>query len=377
MTPAAVLAPERLPRSLYFFPDYSAGNPFQAMLHARLEDVGATAEPVADLVHHLVSRAEAADDPGILNLHWTSPILGAAEGPFRARLLLDRFTEALDGFLAAGGRLIWTVHNVLPHETRRRWAEIELAQVVADRADMIHVLSERTVDAIGGLYRLDPAKIVLIPHSSYLGYYPDSVSREDARAALGIDPEDKVMLALGGVRAYKGLGGLLDVLDDLARSDPALRLLIAGRADQSPETTRLRERCAGHERVIAHFEHVPDDQVQVWAKAADIAVLAYRDILNSGAFLLAQTFGLPVVAPRAGALGAWEGLPHITLFDPQDPRTLASAVLEGLAAALRDPEGQHAQARAVALSLAPTTMAVAYAEAIRPWLSPRAGGRPG
>ena len=47
-------------------------------------------------------------------------------------------------------------------------------------------------------------------------------------AQLGFGPDDKVLVALGGIRPYKGLGRLLDVFHELADEDPSLQLLVAG-----------------------------------------------------------------------------------------------------------------------------------------------------
>jgi glycosyltransferase involved in cell wall biosynthesis len=359
---------------LYFFPDYSAGNPYQAMLHSRLDEVGAHPVPVRRLISHLRHRAEGPADPGVLSLHWTGPILAAADGPFRAMLLLRRFSQALEAFLDAGGRLVWTVHNVLPHETRHRWAEIELCQLLADRADLVHVISGATLEAVEGVYRLDPAKVVLIEHSSYLGYYLDEVTRAEARQRLGLAPADTVLLALGGIRPYKGLDLLLDVLDRLGTADQSLRLLVAGRTIADPDVDRLRDRCLRNERVVARFDHVPDDELQIWMRAADLAVLPYRSILNSGTFLLAQTFGLPVVGPRAGAVRSWEGESHVRLFDPGDPESLAAAIEEIVIAVRRDPGPLREQALAAAQARPPVQMAGEFARAIAPLLSGPSGG---
>jgi len=364
-------ADEGSKHQLHFYPDYRATNPFQTMLHAGLADVDAEAVPVTNLVEHLRTRADGPRDPGVLSLHWSSPILSAADGPFRAKLLLDRFEAALDGFLGAGGRLLWTVHNVLPHEVRHRWAEVELAQLLADRADLVHVLSAETLASVEPAYRLDPAKVVVIDHASYFGLYPDAISRDEARSRLGLEADRTVLVTLGGIRPYKGLDTLLDVFAELADEDETLRLLIAGGVSAHLSADDLRDRCAREDRVTTRFEHVPDDEVQVWMNASDLAVLPYRDVLNSGAFLLSQTFGLPVVAPRAGSLRAWEDQPQVRLFDPQDPGSLGDAITELVAEVRRDPEGLREHALAAARSRLPETMAAEFARAVTPLLQPR------
>ncbi|WP_310528586.1 glycosyltransferase, partial [Nocardioides sp.] len=235
-------------RALHYFPDYNRANPYQGMLFAGLGAVDAYPVAVADVVEHLENRS-VASVPGILNIHWTTPILQYAAGPFRAAIELDRFSAALHKFRTAGGRLVWTLHNVLPHEARHVWAETQLAQLLADRADAIHALSEITARQASEVLRLDPRRVVVIEHSSYVGQYPDWISREAARSQLGLSSTDKVLVALGGIRPYKGLGRLLDVFHELAEEDPSLHLLVAGKPAATQETTGLQRRCEQSPRV--------------------------------------------------------------------------------------------------------------------------------
>ena len=357
-------------RALHYFPDYNRANPYQGMLFAGLDSVDAYPVAVADVVAHLENRAVSAV-PGTLNIHWTTPILQYAAGPYRAAIELDRFSAALHKFRAAGGRLVWTLHNVLPHEAKHVWAETQLAQLLADRADAIHALAEITARQASEVLRLDPRKVVVIEHSSYLGRYPQWISREAARAQLGFGPDDKVLVALGGIRPYKGLGRLLDVFHELADEDPALQLLVAGKPAQTQETAGLERRCEQSPRVRSEFSHVPDDQLQVWFGAADLAVLPYSRILNSGVFWLAQTFGLPIVGPRTGALLDLADEPHVRLFNPRDDRSLKETLRAAVHDLVDDPErAEHARAAslATARSRPPHRMAADFATFIEPLL---------
>jgi glycosyltransferase involved in cell wall biosynthesis len=360
-------------RPVYVFPDYSGDNRYQTMLHSRLETIGAYAEPVGDVTAHLRARSEM-DEPGVTHVHWTAPILQNSAGPFSAKLRLDAFTASLRMFKEAGGRLVWTIHNVLPHDGRHRWAEIELATTLADQADAIHVISEATFDAVGDLYPVDRSKVAVIGISSYLGEYPDWVSREGARKRLGIMPEEKVLIALGGIRPYKGLDLLVDIFEPLARRDPSLRLLIAGRAGNLPGIPELRHRCAKSPRIISEFQHLPDDQLQVWMRAADLAVLPYRAVLNSSAFKLAESFGLPVLGPRVGALVDEEDQAHVRLFDPTDESSLNLELQAAISELVAEPEGAaaaRASSRAAAARFTSSDMGDQYAAFMAPFM--RAG----
>ncbi|MEJ7832848.1 MAG: glycosyltransferase family 4 protein [Nocardioides sp.] len=359
-------------RALHFFPDYIGENPYQAMLYAGLAEVGAYPVSVPDVIEHLRRRVERSGHPGTLNLHWTGPILRGTRGIYSAASALMAFIDALDAFRARGGQLVWTVHNVLPHEVRHQWAELALARHLAASADVVHVMSTATLVETAPFYELEPERTVVVEHASYLGLYPDWVTPQAARARLGIHPEEKVLLTLGTIRPYKGLDGLLEAFEDLTALDPTLRLLVAGVPMPSPATDELCERLRAHPRVITCFEKIPDDQLQVWMRAADLAVLPYRKVLNSGAYLLALTFGLPVVAPRDGALRAEAGQPHVRLFEPDLPTSLASVLRAAVEDMVLDPlEAPVAvtSAKEAAERRRPEAMASAFAAALESTLT--------
>lgn len=357
--------------ALHFYPDYRSGNAYQSSLYSALAEVGAYPVAGTKVDVLLQQRAESTSGPGVLHIHWTAPIMQNATGPFGARRALDQFIAGVERFKARGGRLLWTVHNVLPHDGRFEWDEIRLAQYLADESDLIHVLSDATFTQTAPYYRLDPAKVVVIDIASYLGIYPDDISREDARRSLGLHPQEKVLISLGGVRPYKGLGRLLDIFAVMAEQDPTLRLLIAGQPGYSAEVQDLVSRASGMPRVLARFEHLPDDELQVWMNAADVAVLPYHNILNSSAVQLAHTFGLPVVVPRAGALASLEGAPHAVHFEPSDEVSLRAAIQQALRDFVETPGGSGPARRsssAAARAWTPSDMAGRFAQMVRPLL---------
>jgi glycosyltransferase involved in cell wall biosynthesis len=360
-------------RYVDFFPDWRKGNPFLSMLFSRLDDVDASARPTGPLTEHL-ERAASSGSPGLLNLHWTTPVLRGASDAGEAERRVGRLGELLDGFTAAGGRLVWTVHNVLPHDAVYPEAEVEVCRLVAEHADLVHVLSEETLPAVAPYYRLDPERVVTIPHSSYVGVYPQRIGRPRARRRLGLGAHDRVLATLGLIRPYKGIDRLLDAVARPPLDRPDLRLLVAGPQGGGPGMQALVERLASTPRVVSRAERVPDRDVQLWLGAADLAVLPYAGILNSGSFLLAETFGLPVVAPRAGALLAREGSPHVRLFDPDDFEYVLATALTDLV----DDRPAAALARASALATAaanpPELMARRFAEVVGPLLGPGADG---
>jgi glycosyltransferase involved in cell wall biosynthesis len=349
--------------ALHFFPDWRGGNHFQQMLFERLPDIDVAAVPVADLSEHLAHRA-ATGDPGVLNLHWTTPILARAATEDEAAAAVAAFVRLLGAFRGAGGRLVWTVHNVVPHDARFGEHEIALARCLAANADVVHVLNPATAAAVAPYYELDPSRVVVIEHSSYLGVYPDTMSRARARRRLGLKPRHKVLVSLGQLRPYKGLDRLVDTFELMRADDRRLRLLVAGRPGRGPAMRALVQRITHTPGTVSRFKRLPDQRLQVWLRAADLAVLPYTDILNSGSFLLAETFGLPVVATRAGGLAARGGEEHVRLFGEDDfESTLRSAVRD----MVTDRDGAsraRASAYAAAAARPPARMASEFARMV-------------
>src|SRR3546814_12732881 len=66
----------------------------------------------------------------------------------------------------------------------------------------------------------------IVPHPHYRGAYPNSVTKADARADLGLEPDARVVLFLGQLRPYKNVPALLRAFRRLP--DEKLRLVIAG-----------------------------------------------------------------------------------------------------------------------------------------------------
>ena len=79
-------------------------------------------------------------------------------------------------------------------------------------------------------------------------------------------------------------------------------LCIAGKPNSDTLATELRREAAADPRVLLHLYDVPNERVQLFFHAADLVVLPYRDILNSGTALLSMSFNRPVLVPDRGAM---------------------------------------------------------------------------
>jgi glycosyltransferase involved in cell wall biosynthesis len=349
--------------TLTFAPDYSKWNPYQDMLYtaARRDGVRVAAGDVVTLERLAARDSGESASHHVFHLHWTAPLLQSAPDPFAAIRKLRSFQQMVTDFQARGGRVAWTIHNVLPHEVTYRSTEIELCRFLARTADIVHVLSEQTRDACAPLYELPPERTHVVEHSSYVGVYPDIVERDEARRRLRVQPSDVALLLFGGVRPYKGVAGVLELFDRARARERRLRLLVAGLPGRFPGVQELTERFEKHPQVTSRFEFVPDDELQVWQRAADVALLPYPSVLNSGAFQLALTFGLPVIAPNVGSIAA--------MLDPAYTIGYRADNDDALVEAMVDAPRLAAEARglshAAAVRRPPVTMAMEFYDLLR------------
>ncbi|HXG27143.1 MAG TPA: glycosyltransferase [Candidatus Binatia bacterium] len=313
------------PWLLGYYPAFHT-NPYQALLYGAAWEHGIA--PVR------MFRAAQLDElaalqrsglPTVLHLHWLHLVQRDAISDGDARSLGRAFLASLDAYRAEGGRVVWTVHNILPHETRYEAAEIALVNGVIERSDVVHVLTAGTPELVAPWYSIPADKVLHVPHPSYRGAYADFVSRQDARHELGLGGDELVFLALGAIRPYKGLDELLDAWRESRPVGPA-RLVIAGDPADRPGIEELMERAAVEPTVLVDARQIPPDEMQHFLRAADVAVLPYRRALNSGALMLALTFGLPVIVPGDGGLAEIVEPSFAATFTPGDAGSLAAAL---------------------------------------------------
>jgi len=230
---------------------------------------------------------------------------------------------------------VWTAHNLVRHDQGRD-DDILMVQKLIDCCDAVMVMSEAARAALLEMYRLpEGARVAVIPHGHYIDCYPNTVSREEARSRLEIDAASRVVLLLGRIQKYKGIDRLIDAFGEMAGEGDVL--LIAGPAEDAGFVTELhdraRRRCPSGAEVRIQTEFIPDDRVQDFFQACDVAALPFRQILNSGSFMLAMSFGRCVVAPNMGSIPEIAYPDAFFGYDPDDPNGLRGAMGRALAQA--------------------------------------------
>lgn len=276
----------------------------------------------------LVREARTLGEGDVLHLHWTTPIVQQAQSEADARRRLARIERLLGDVRGRGTRLVWTLHNRLPHELTFHDLEVRLYRLIAAHADAVHIMAPHTPEAVSDVVTLDPRTIRQIPHPSYEGVYDTSVTRGDARASFDIAGDDTAVLFLGQIRPYKGVDALATAAAAAdARRENDVVLMLAGAVKEMPRA-EFAASLPRDLRTATHLGFVDDADIARWFRAADVACFPYRSILNSGSVHLAATFHVPVILPGDPLLRRQFGdQPWVAFFDPADPEASIAGLL--------------------------------------------------
>lgn len=354
------------------FAPYYSGNPFQQVLYGSFADHAMVAAPTfraGDL--RSATEGWPADVPLVVHLHWLNQVLAKADSVGSADAALAAHADLLDTLHERGARVVWTVHNVLPHDSRFEEHEVRLRRQVAERADLVHVMSPRTEELTAPWFDLPAGRLLRCDHPGYQGVYPDWVTREEARRRLRVPEHALVVLLTGGLRPYKGMGELLSAVERVDSDRPgSVVLVMAGKPDPSPRTQALLARAALHPAVRLLPGTVPDVDVQVLMRACDVVALPYRRSLNSGVLALALTFGRPVLLPDdSGSVPLVDGsVPGTTRAGLVYPAAGHDGLVEGLRACrTADLDALAAGAREAGRRIDRTIVSRRFATAMRTW----------
>jgi D-inositol-3-phosphate glycosyltransferase len=148
--------------------------------------------------------------------------------------------------------------------------------------------------------------VTVIRHPINSAFPETNLTCANAKRQLGVKENEKTILFLGRIKAYKGIEDLLAAFQQLVKRDSTYRLIISGEPHKGSEAyldeiRSIVARDFPQGDVILKFQFIPDDQMELYLKAADVLVLPYKDIFQSGILFLSYSFGLPVVATDVGS----------------------------------------------------------------------------
>ncbi len=175
-------------------------NDYQALFYGALETSG-IALWRDFTVFSLASIWKNRHSVDIAHIHWAP----APSNSFHATFDIVAFFLKLLLCRVCGIKVIWTAHNLMPHDRHNFLFEYTKRMVLVHLSHLIIVHFEGAREELARWFCASKRKIAVMRHGLYAGTFPDTVSREAARRALSIPSNQTVFLCYGSVRPYKNI----------------------------------------------------------------------------------------------------------------------------------------------------------------------------
>jgi glycosyltransferase involved in cell wall biosynthesis len=243
----------------------------------------------------LISYALTAE-PRIFHILWNNKF------QFFDRTLLMLYYKLL------GKKIAFTVHNVNAGERDCNDTRLNRVSLKAQYhlADHIFVHTEKMKTELTRGFSVPSEKVSVIPFGINNTVPNTNLSTGAAKDRVGVKPADKTMLFFGNIAPYKGLDSLVAAFIQLAKGDPFYQLLIVGRPKQDrgywEQIEKVIEESEFRDRIKRRIEFVPDGETELYFKAADVLILPYSHVFQSGVLFLGYSFGLPAIVTDVGSL---------------------------------------------------------------------------
>jgi len=240
--------------------------------------------------------------------------------------------QHVDGHLlprrrTADGRrrpLVLTAHDVLPREPRR--GQLAAQRRLYERFDAVVVHSEHGRERLTGELGIASDRVHVIPHGVF-AHLADVPQQPPP-----FQTEQPVVLCFGLMRPYKGI----DVLLDAWRGIEHAELWIAGMPRM--DISHLRAIAPPNVRFVPRF--ITDSELPAYFQRAELVVLPYREIDQSGVLFTALAFGKPLLLSDVGGFPEVAATGAARLVSAGDP----TALRETLQELLGDPAALAAMA---------------------------------
>jgi D-inositol-3-phosphate glycosyltransferase len=207
--------------------------------------------------------------------------------------LLQYFGIVVAHFL--GLKVVVSAHDV---GSFRPGESLRLLYRLYRKSDALIVYSKEARRKLLETFSVSAEKTFLAPHGNYNGFFTAMPPVDDAKTYFGYDRSHFVILFFGQLKKVKRLDLLLRAtVIARARGIGRLRLLVAGSAADSnmAELEHFIETEGLQDVVQIHCRYIENSEIPHYLSAADLMVLPYDNIYQSGVVILAMSHGVPVL----------------------------------------------------------------------------------
>jgi len=232
-----------------------------------------------------------------------------------------------------GKKVVLTVHNVNAgkRDSKDSAANRLTLRIQYRLADHIFVHTGKMKQELIEEFGAQGDRVTVIPFGINNSVPDTKLTSSEARQRLGIGQDERTILFFGAITPYKGIEYLVDAFKQILPRHDDYHLIIAGRPNNCEGYWRAivdaSREGVERGRILLKGEYISDDETEVYFKAADVLVLPYRHVYQSGVLCLGYSFGVPILAADVGSLKdeIIEGKTGF-VFKPEDSVDLAKTI---------------------------------------------------
>lgn len=239
----------------------------------------------------------------IFHLHQPSPFYHSLDGSEEDLILNSRkFLDKLDRLKSLGAKLVWTMHNPVPHNRKFQKIDEAVNQELFSLSDHIVVLGNYPkINLCLDQNVKTPVSVVL--HPSFKEVYPAKMDKIQARKEFGLPLDAIIFGNIGRIKPYKGHEFIIEAFKKVTQhhsSDKKLILIFAGYSDEMDYFDSIKEGCGSN--VVIIDRNLDESELIKLISALDYSVFAFKDIWGSSTVILSLSNQVPTIVPDIGTM---------------------------------------------------------------------------
>ena len=231
-----------------------------------------------------------------------------------------------------GLKVVYTIHDVVSFENSR--SSDKLSNWIYKRANKILTHNKFSEDIFRRHYKNINTEIDIIPHGNYVPFLKISKDKILSRNHLKIPQNKKVLLFFGMIKKVKGLEILLQAMKEVIEKNSDVFLVIAGRVWKNDfsiyqkiiDDNKLLNYC------LIHNKFIPHEDVDHYYASADLVVLPYTRIYQSGVLMMSMSYEKAVIVSDLPPLTeVVQDMKTGFVFESENPKSLSEKLNQILA----------------------------------------------
>ena len=189
-------------------------------------------------------------------------------------------------------KLVLTVHDIKPFSKKTNLFLKRWILLLADKVIVHNEFSKKELIKD----KINLKKISIVPHGHYLDFIKPKTNKIVAKKKFGLQNK-KVIMFFGMIKEEKGLDILIKSFHEVHQNNKDVVLLIAGKnyKTDNKKYAKIIDQLDLKNSCVIHNKYIPENELCDYYGCADVIVLPYKIIFQSGVLMMSSSFNVPVI----------------------------------------------------------------------------------